>query len=114
MATPGYPPSMKLTEINRPPPSSALAFVDESQLTIDDGFFLIFLPQIDGTPNDEWGNLPAFRRHNENGSCFSFGDGHAETWKWHDPRTLAPGTKNGDVQPENQDIRRIQMAYATP
>ncbi len=114
LGNPGYPPSMKLAQINKPPPTSALAFVDESELSIDDGFFLIFLPKSDGTPNDRWGNLPAVRRHNNNGTCFSFADGHSEMWTWHDPRTTDPGTKPNDMQPGNMDIRRVQMAYAKP
>ena len=114
MSNPGYPPSMKLTQITKPSPALALAFADESELTIDDGFFLICLPKIDGTPNDEWGNLPAFRRHNNNGTSFSFADGHSELWKWLDPRTTDPATRLNDVQPGNRDIRRLQMAYAIP
>jgi prepilin-type N-terminal cleavage/methylation domain-containing protein/prepilin-type processing-associated H-X9-DG protein len=114
MGNPGYPPSMKLSQINRPSPSLELAFVDESELSIDDGFFLIYLPKIDGTPNDMWGNFPAVRRHNNNGTSFSFADGHSEMWTWHDPRTTNPATKPNDVQPGNMDIRRVQMAYAIP
>ena len=111
---PGYPPTMKFTQINRPPPARALTFVDESELSIDDGFYFIWLPRIDGTPNDMWGNLPALRRHSGNGTCFSFADGHSEIWRWHDARTTDPSTKPNDTQPGNQDIRRVQNAYATP
>ncbi len=111
---PGYPPKMKFTQITKPPPSAALAFVDESELSLDDGFYFIWLPRTNGTPNDMWGNLPALRRHNNNGTCFSFADSHAEIWKWHDPRTLDPGTKPNDAQSGNQDIRRVQRAYALP
>jgi hypothetical protein len=34
----GYPPKMKYTQINKPPPAFALAFVDESELSLNDGF----------------------------------------------------------------------------
>jgi prepilin-type processing-associated H-X9-DG protein len=111
---PGYPPAMKFTQITRPPPSRALAFVEESELSIDDGFYFIWLPKIDGTPNDMWGNLPALRRHGNNGTSFSFADGHSEIWRWRDPRTTALSTKPNDPQAGNLDIRRVQNAYATP
>ena len=114
LGNPGYPPNMKFTQITRPPPARALTFVEESELSIDDGFYFIWLPKIDGTPNDMWGNLPALRRHNSNGTSFSFADGHAEIWKWHDLRTTDPSTKPNDPQPGNLDLRRVQNAYAIP
>jgi hypothetical protein len=114
LGNPGYPPNMKFTQITRPPPSQGLTFVEESELSIDDGFYFIWLPKIDGTPNDMWGNLPAIRRHSDNGTCFSFADWHAEIWRWRDPRTTDPGTKPNDAQVGNLDIRRVQKAYATP
>ena len=114
LGNPGYPPNMKFTQITKPPPARALTFVEESELSIDDGFYFIWLPKINGTPNDMWGNLPALRRHNNNGTCFSFADGHAEIWRWRDPRTTHPGTKPNDPQAGNLDIRRVQNAYAIP
>ena len=114
LGNPGYPPKMKFAQITKPPPARALTFVEESELSIDDGFYFIWLPKINGTPNDMWGNLPALRRHGNNGTCFSFADGHAEIWKWRDPRSTDPGTKPNDTQPGNPDIRRVQNAYALP
>ena len=114
LGNPGYPPAMKLSQISRPAPSKAIAFVDEHPLSIDDGFLLVFLPTIEGAPHDQWGNMPAVRRHNNNGTSFSFADGHAEMWKWRDPRTTNPATKPNDTQPGNLDIRRVQNAIAIP
>ena len=111
---PGYPPSMKFTQISRPAPAQALSFVDESPLSIDDGFFLVFLPTVDGAARDQWGNMPAVTRHNKNGTSFSFADGHSEMWKWRDLRTISPTTKPNDTQPGNLDIRRVQMGIALP
>jgi prepilin-type N-terminal cleavage/methylation domain-containing protein len=111
---PGYPPKMKYSQITKPQPSLALTFVDESELSIDDGFYFIWLPKVDGTLNDMWGNMPAVRRHGNNGTCLAFADGHAEIWRWRDPRTTDPGTKPNDAQPGNLDIRRVQNAYALP
>ncbi len=114
LGNPGYPPTMKMSQIAYPSPAQAFTFVDESPLSIDDGFLLVFLPKSDGTPHDQWGNMPAVTRHNKNGTSFSFADGHAEMWKWHDPRTTNPATKPNDTQPGNLDIRRVQMAIAIP
>lgn len=114
LGNPGYPPNMKFAQIQKPPPSQALTFVEESDLSIDDGFYFIWLPKINGTPNDMWGNLPAIRRHGNNGTCFAFADGHAEIWRWRDPRSTDPNTKPNDAQAGNLDIRRVQSAYATP
>ena len=113
LGNPGYPPFMKYTQIRRPAPSLALTFVDESEYSIDDGYYLIWLPPYSspGTYLDRWGNLPALRRH-DTSSTFSFADGHAELWRWHDPRTLDPATRNNQDQPGNEDIRRLQRAYA--
>jgi prepilin-type processing-associated H-X9-DG protein len=111
----GYEPAMTYAAINRPRPSLALTFVDESEYSIDDGYYLIWLPPY-ASPTadyDRWGNLPALRRHNNNGTVFSFADGHSEIWKWKDPRTTDPATRNNDTQPGNLDIRRLQRAYAT-
>ena len=114
LGNPGYPPKMKFTQITKPQPSLALTFVDESDLSIDDGFYFIWLPKITGALNDMWGNMPAVRRHGGNGTCFAFADGHAEIWRWRDPRTTDPGTKPNDAQAGNLDIRRVQNAYAIP
>jgi prepilin-type processing-associated H-X9-DG protein len=61
-----------------------------------------------------WGNPPALRRHNNYGTCFAFTDGHAEIWKWRDPRTTDPGTKPNDAQAGNLDLRHVQNAQAIP
>lgn len=117
LGTPGYPPNMKYTHIKRPNAAQALTFVDESEKTIDDGFYFIWLPSIDGSPNDKWGNLPALRRHNSGkGSTFAFADGHSEAWTWRDPRTtkVGPETQPNEAQRFNDDLRRVQRAYAQP
>jgi prepilin-type processing-associated H-X9-DG protein len=114
LGNPGYPPKMTFTQINKPQPSLALTFVDESELSIDDGFYFIWLPRITGTSKDMWGNMPAVRRHGNNGTSFAFADGHSEIWRWRDPRTTDPGTKPNDEQLGNLDIRRVQNAYAIP
>jgi|ERR1017187_1337284 prepilin-type N-terminal cleavage/methylation domain-containing protein/prepilin-type processing-associated H-X9-DG protein len=93
----------KSTQINRPGPSKAFVFVDESLYTIDDGFFAVKVNE------DVWDNFPA-SRHGDSAS-FSFADGHSEIKHWQvsstrtlsDPlgNTAAPkvgGQKNPDLQ----------------
>jgi prepilin-type N-terminal cleavage/methylation domain-containing protein/prepilin-type processing-associated H-X9-DG protein len=57
-----------------------------------------------------------------NGTNFSFGDGHADYWKWRDQRTLQVANieytqwqasdRNGSksIQPGNEDLHRVQRA----
>jgi prepilin-type processing-associated H-X9-DG protein len=55
--------------------SKTLTFLDEDDLTIDDGHFLY--PNM---PNDNWYNIPGWRH--QNGTVLAFADGHSEYWKW--------------------------------
>lgn len=70
-----YPQYQNISEIKFPSPAEATVFVDESNETIDDGFFAVNynFPQ-------EWQNTPGIR-HGQ-GTTFSFADGHAEYWRW--------------------------------
>jgi prepilin-type N-terminal cleavage/methylation domain-containing protein/prepilin-type processing-associated H-X9-DG protein len=54
--------------------SKALTFIDEDDLTIDDGHFLY------ATNASNWYNIPAWRH--QNGTVLAFADGHAEYWHW--------------------------------
>jgi prepilin-type N-terminal cleavage/methylation domain-containing protein/prepilin-type processing-associated H-X9-DG protein len=109
--TPGYPPAYKYSQIKTA--SRLITFVDESEFTIDDGFFVMPMPPVGGAVN-QWGNNPAYIRHNNNGTVFSFADGHSEIWRWRDPRTLKTKGNNEPAQPGNEDIRRMQRSYAIP
>jgi len=64
----------KSSDIIDPAPSQALVFLDESKETIDDGYFAMKSTRV------VWQNSPTVR-HNQ-GSTFSFADGHAEYWKF--------------------------------
>jgi prepilin-type N-terminal cleavage/methylation domain-containing protein/prepilin-type processing-associated H-X9-DG protein len=81
----------KLSRIVDPPPSGAWVFIDEHELSIDDGCFKIGNPWALGGsgPNGSGGSGPNksfwvdFRadRHN-NGANLSFADGHVELHHW--------------------------------
>lgn len=101
----GYKVNKKTAEITTPPPSQAFVFLDEHQNSIDDGHFG-FAPE-----GNTWMNLPAM--WHLNGCNFSFADGHAEIFKWRDPRTLAIKVINSVSTPNNLDLKRLQAIVAT-
>ena len=70
------PPIKKTSEIRRPAPVEAMVFVDESLNTVDDGFYYLEI----GSNVSVWMNSPT-ARHLQ-GAILSFGDGHAERWRW--------------------------------
>jgi prepilin-type N-terminal cleavage/methylation domain-containing protein/prepilin-type processing-associated H-X9-DG protein len=73
----------KLTDIIRPAPVDLFVFVDEHADSINDGWMI-----TDVTQMNVWEDLPASYH---NGACgFSFADGHAAIHKWQDASTKAP------------------------
>jgi prepilin-type N-terminal cleavage/methylation domain-containing protein/prepilin-type processing-associated H-X9-DG protein len=72
----GCPMFKKLAQVQRPDPSEAFVFADESRTTINDGLVNVVLPPM----TMQWGDI--FTARHSNGATFSFADGHAEHWKW--------------------------------
>ena len=70
----------KLSELARPSPSEAFAFIDEHEGSIDDGIISVGAP--DGAL--EWRELPADRH--QQGCNLSFLDGNVEHWNWKSPK----------------------------
>lgn len=68
------------TRIVDPAPSRAWVFIDENELSIDDGIFGIHSPWYAPAAPDFWGAFPADRH--DNGANFSFADGHVEPHHW--------------------------------
>ena len=97
----GYPTVYSENQIGTHSPSETIVFLDENPLTINDGFFAL---PIGG---DMWGDLPAV--WHGRGCNFSFVDGHAEHWRWTDPRTWGL-TQNLAVTPNNPDLQRLQAS----
>jgi prepilin-type N-terminal cleavage/methylation domain-containing protein/prepilin-type processing-associated H-X9-DG protein len=72
-----------------PHPARAFVFIDEHEKSIQQGAFGLSAPnkyQLFGQYIWNWISFPA-TRHN-NGCTLSFADGHAETWRWKESRTL--------------------------
>jgi prepilin-type N-terminal cleavage/methylation domain-containing protein/prepilin-type processing-associated H-X9-DG protein len=91
----------KKTQIKRA--GERLVFVDEGKTSVQS--WTIYYNQ-----ESWWDGVPV--RHGE-GTNFSFADGHAEYWKWEDPRTIKfakgdPGLTA--AQAGNEDIQRVQRA----
>ncbi len=69
----GYRTFVKDNELGASKPGRLWLFIDESEVTIDDGFFL---SRMDG--NQTFTNRPATRH--KNAYNLTFGDGHVETF----------------------------------
>ncbi len=100
----------KYTDMSQPNPgySQMIVFVDENEYSVDDGDFAV---AVVGGPHDgTWWNLPG-SRHN-NGTTWSFADGHAEYWKWHGTSVL---TFTGYYQTadSSDDLARV-LAGSSP
>jgi prepilin-type N-terminal cleavage/methylation domain-containing protein len=101
------PCCVKETDIRHPPPSRAMVFLHEADLSIDDGYFAI------DVLNREWQNVPATLHLS--GDNLSFADGHAEHWKWLEQHTLNLNTYNEiALSPRDPDFDRMAAAYSTP
>ena len=83
-----------------PGPSNTFVFLDEREDSINDGMFVV---DMGGFPGDGTAyrivDFPA-SYHNGSGG-FSFADGHSETKKWQDARTVEAFQK-GTVTPYNR------------
>ena len=107
----------KLSQILKPGPSKALVFIDEHEKSIQQSAFGINAPDrwwLFGTAQWTWISFPA-TRHN-NGSTFTFSDGHAETWRWQEPRTMQISRQNAwlvlqaAVPNQDRDLGRLFKA----
>jgi prepilin-type N-terminal cleavage/methylation domain-containing protein/prepilin-type processing-associated H-X9-DG protein len=93
---------VKASQILNPLPPRKMVFVDENELSVDDGCFAVY-PASSGVKL--WWNLPGSRH--SHGCIFSFADGHAEYWKWHGTAVL---TYTGPDEPadNSDDLPRVQ------
>jgi prepilin-type N-terminal cleavage/methylation domain-containing protein/prepilin-type processing-associated H-X9-DG protein len=95
----------KFNQIRDPAPAKASVFLDEREDSIDNGAIGIY-PLKNGV--GYW-NVPATRH--SRGCNLSFGDGHAEHWRWQDKWIFTmPVTaiKFSLSSPNDRDARRVQ------
>lgn len=80
----------KISDMVQPGPSKTFVLLDENQVSINDGYFVVEMDGYNGAPNaaEEIVDYPGTFH---NGACgFAFGDGHSEIHKWHDGLILNP------------------------
>lgn len=102
----------KLSDMRDPSPARTFVFLDEREDSINDGMFVVDMTGYGGSPNRlRIVDIPA--GYHNGGGGFSFADGHSETKRWRDPRTVAPFTRGVNtpydrVSPNNLDIQWMQ------
>jgi len=106
---PGVPFFLKTADIKDPSPTKAFVFVDENADSIDDGFFAV---QAKVPNNGYWQNTPA-SRHGNSGNL-SFADGHAESWRWIEPKTQKLKGVNNNTSKGDRDLERFRLATYVP
>ena len=83
--------------------------LDENSLSINDGFFVVYMT---GYPNPAGREIVDFPAAYHNGAGgFSFADGHSEIHKWHDPRILnanSPSKIITTTSPGSADVLWMQ------
>ena len=101
------PSFVKETEIDNPPPSKLLFFVDVHEDSILDSHFGI-PPRgpMFASQEPHWWDLPA-GRHSQGGN-FSFADGHAEHWRWVRPKIFTKPGQAVRQDGELEDFLRVQ------
>ena len=102
----------KTTQINRPLPALSFVFMDESEYTIDDGYFAVLVNE------DVWENYGAYRHGGS--ASMSFADGHAEIRRWVEPSAASLTDPNGFVaapkygNQRNRDLQWMSDRYINP
>jgi prepilin-type N-terminal cleavage/methylation domain-containing protein/prepilin-type processing-associated H-X9-DG protein len=98
-----------LSTIKDPAPSKLLVFLDVHEDQIYDANFGMPAMAVWGD-NRMWWDIPA-NRHDQ-GCNLSFGDGHAEHWKWRVPKVVRTRFAAQSVPDEElPDYRRVQEGY---
>jgi prepilin-type N-terminal cleavage/methylation domain-containing protein len=102
----GFQIYKKTSDMTRPGPSNTFVILDESRLSINDGYFAVLMDTYDprNVQGKMWMDVPA-TYHSKAGSL-SFADGHSEIHKWRDARTIT--AVNWGVQPGNLDVDWLQ------
>src|SRR5213083_50703 len=95
----------KSTDI--PTPANTFTFMDVTPQNLCTPAFIVLMP---GRANDQFFHFPA--THHQRGGVLSFADGHSESHRWRDPRTIRTaklGTKIGHniPSPGNADLAWI-------
>jgi prepilin-type N-terminal cleavage/methylation domain-containing protein/prepilin-type processing-associated H-X9-DG protein len=101
--SPGIPSNKRIANVANPGPSESIVFADESEYTIDDGFFAVLINEWN------WQNYPAYR-HGDS-STFSFADGHSESKKWQGGLIKTLKSPGGFTAVPNNDRDRRDLQW---
>ncbi|MBP8261501.1 MAG: type II secretion system protein [Verrucomicrobia bacterium] len=110
--SPGYRVFKKMSDLTAPGPVKTFVLIDEREDSIDDGYFAVNMTGYPDQPRTIiWVNYPAAYHGGSAGLVFA--DGHAETRRWLDPRTMPPLVRGQDLKlnvssPNNPDLIWIQ------
>jgi prepilin-type processing-associated H-X9-DG protein len=116
--TAGFRQFKTLEEITKPAPARAFVFIDEREESINDPWFAFDMSGSE-PPNPNAYTIVDFpAMWHERGANLSFADGHAETWRWRDPRTMPPPRPGyliplGFSSPNNPDVARLQASTSS-
>jgi len=110
-----FPPDLpyrihfKLSDLTDPPPARTFVFIDEREDSVDDCVFYVGMGQRG--PDARWMDVPACYHHGAAG--LSFADGHAETKRWLNSRTMPPLHPDQPLvhpfpSPNNRDVAWLQ------
>ena len=102
---------LKQSDFVDPGPSQTWVFIDEREDSINDGFWVTWMPDYPDLAATRIVDYPA--SYHNGAADLSFADGHAEIHKWRDARTVIALQKNGTIplnhpSPNNVDVRWIQ------
>jgi prepilin-type N-terminal cleavage/methylation domain-containing protein/prepilin-type processing-associated H-X9-DG protein len=95
-----------LGSMSRPGPSGIFVILDESWITINDGFFAINMGGYDPYQPSSLAFVDVPATFHNNAGSLSFADGHSEIHKWKDPRTVRATLFQGS--PNNADVAWFQ------
>ncbi|HWI56596.1 MAG TPA: prepilin-type N-terminal cleavage/methylation domain-containing protein [Bacillota bacterium] len=106
---PWIPSFKKLSEIHNPGPTQLITFLDVHEDEIFDALFGLPTLAFWGDTRTWW-DIPA-NRHAQ-GCNLSFGDGHAEHWRWRVPKVVRAQFSAQPVPEEElPDYRRVQNGF---
>ncbi|MBI4662884.1 MAG: prepilin-type N-terminal cleavage/methylation domain-containing protein [Verrucomicrobia bacterium] len=89
-------------------PTQIYTFIDEHELSIDNGSFVTVFLEVAATPENanKWASLPS-DRHNQ-GSSIAFADGHAVPWRWKAPKQFRASNQLAAPEGDLKDLRQMQ------
>jgi prepilin-type processing-associated H-X9-DG protein/prepilin-type N-terminal cleavage/methylation domain-containing protein len=96
----------RLGDLTRPAPSELFTFMDEREETINDGSFALQWDFAAGRP-EAWVLRDKPGARHRQGANLAFGDGHVETHRWRDARTVNP-SRDDAVVADNVDVLWLQ------